>query len=54
VARPGDQIDLNVNTNRIPTSTTFNPSSAPALPAPVFRSSDFWAQGINFGIEIRY
>jgi hypothetical protein len=25
-----------------------------ARPAPRFNLSDFWAQGVNFGLELRY
>lgn len=54
VVRPGDQIDRVINPNLVPTSTTFNPASAPALPRFAFHNTDFWAQGFNFGIEFDY
>jgi hypothetical protein len=54
VARPGDQIDLRVNRMQVPTSARFGPPAVPPLPAPLFRTSDFWAQGINFGLEFSY
>ena len=52
VARPGDQIDLEVN----PSLLTFppNPAPIPARPRFDFRDSDLWAQGINLGGEYRW
>jgi hypothetical protein len=54
VARPGDQIDTTVNLTRVPTSSTFGPLSGPARPALPFKNTDFWAQGVTFGVEFRY
>ncbi|MBI3411808.1 MAG: BBP7 family outer membrane beta-barrel protein [Planctomycetes bacterium] len=54
VLRPGEQIDRTINPNLISTSATFNTAGGPARPAPLLRTSDFWAQGFNFGIELRY
>jgi hypothetical protein len=50
VARPGDQIDRNVN----PTQLFGGTLAGPARPLPLLRESSFWAQGINFGVELRY
>ncbi|MCS6851393.1 MAG: BBP7 family outer membrane beta-barrel protein [Gemmataceae bacterium] len=50
VARPGDQIDWAVNPTQIPPGTLVGP----ARPAFQLDRSDFWAQGINFGVELRY
>ena len=54
VARPGQQIDRVVNTSQIP--SVFGPGQlvGPARPAFTFRDTDFWAQGITFGLELRY
>jgi hypothetical protein len=52
VTRPGDAIDLQVNSTRTPVSLV--PPSGPAAPLFTFRSSDFWVQGINFGMRVRY
>jgi hypothetical protein len=52
VVRPGDAIDLRVNSTRVPTSLV--PPSGPAAPLFLFRSSDFWAQGITFGVELQF
>lgn len=54
VVRPGDQIDLGLNQNLIPTSATFGNAGGPARPAVSFRETDFWAQGVNFGLELRF
>lgn len=54
VARPGDQIDTNINPNLVPTSTTFGAAGGPIRPAFTFRSTDFFAHGVNLGLEIRY
>ena len=48
VIRPGDQIDRN-----IPKGQTFQQTNAPTSltsPARLFRTTNFWAQGITFGL----
>jgi hypothetical protein len=50
VARAGDQIDLVVNSSQIPPGTL----TGAARPVFVRHDSDFWAQGISFGLEVRY
>ena len=52
VVRPGDAIDLRVNSTRVPTSLA--PPSGPAAPLFAVPGSDFWAQGIDFGVELRF
>jgi hypothetical protein len=54
VARPGDQVDTTVNPNLVPTSTKFGAAGGPARPAFAFRSTDFFAHGVNLGLEFRY
>jgi hypothetical protein len=49
VARPGDQIDLNIDTNQFPP-----PIAAGEKPAFVLHTSDFWAQGVNLGLDYRF
>jgi hypothetical protein len=51
VVRPGNAVDLRVNPNLIPPP---NGLGGPRLPAFAFRGSEFWAQGVTFGIEFRY
>jgi hypothetical protein len=38
VVRPGDQIDHNL----VPS------------PLPIFNRTDFWAQGVSFGLEVKF
>jgi hypothetical protein len=55
VARPGSQIDHTVSFAQVPTDPAFgsgSPATHPALPS--VRDTDFWAQGINFGLTFRY
>jgi hypothetical protein len=54
VARPGNQINHNVTTTQVPTSADFTGASPGALPQPAFHDSDFWAQGLTFGVEIHF
>jgi len=67
VVRPGDQIDRVINTTQLPNPTLVvngvivppqpnTPLLNPALrrPAFSFNGSDFWAQGVNFGLEFKY
>jgi hypothetical protein len=54
VLRPGAQIDRNVNSSLIPTSQTFGMGAPGGPPFFSFHSSDFWAQGVNFGVQIAY
>ena len=50
VVRAGDQIDLNVNPTQVP------PGALVGAPRPrfEFRNADFWAQGMNVGLELRF
>jgi hypothetical protein len=54
VARPGDQVDSGINRHELPTSRLSGPVTGPARPAFSFVQSDYWAQGLNFGMELRY
>jgi hypothetical protein len=54
VFRPGDQIDRAVNTTEFPALVGTAPFVGPARPNFTFKDSDFWAQGLNFGIQFRY
>lgn len=54
VVRPGNQINRIVNLTQVPTSGIFGPLVGPAQPAPLFQVTDFWAQGLNIGLELRY
>jgi len=54
VIRPGDQIDQTLNTTLIPTSDTFGAGGRPHRPAFTFHETDYWAQGVNLGLQYRY
>ncbi|OWK43207.1 hypothetical protein FRUB_02806 [Fimbriiglobus ruber] len=49
VARPGNQIDPVIDTQQIPPAT-----GTGTRPAGGVRTSDFWVQGINLGMQLRY
>lgn len=50
VARPGDQIDLDLNPTQFPP----NQLDGGARPRFPFAMTDFWLQGINVGLDYRY
>jgi hypothetical protein len=53
VVRPGEQIDRAVNPTQIPRLGGTG-LVGPANPAFSFRGTDFYAQGLNFGLEFRW
>jgi hypothetical protein len=52
VVRPGDQIDLEVNPDLLPPEA--DPFTGPLRPQFVFRTTDFWAQGLQAGLDYRW
>jgi hypothetical protein len=52
VVRPGDQIDLDVNTNLLPPEVT--PFTGALRPQFQFQQTDYWVQGLSFGAEFRW
>ena len=52
VARPGNIIDRTVNPNLLPPEAV--PFSGPLRPAFAFNDTDFWAQGLSWGAELRW
>jgi hypothetical protein len=50
VVRPGEQIDTMVNPNLIPPAV----AGGPSRPVFNFNGADFWVQGVNFGLDIRW
>ena len=54
VARPGNQIDRNINPVNIPTSGAQGLGPAGGPPTFNFQQSGYWAQGLNFGLEFRF
>jgi hypothetical protein len=54
VVRPGDQIDLDVNPALIPIDTGTSPTAGPMdRPRALFEQTDFFAHGLNLGLEYR-
>jgi hypothetical protein len=56
VVRPADQIDTTIDVTRIPRFVPPGVLVQPDGPRParLFQSSDFWVQGVNFGVEYRW
>jgi len=54
VLRPGNQIDRVLDETLIPNFGTGVAPAGQSRPAPILRGSDFWAQGLNFGVEFRF
>jgi hypothetical protein len=54
VVRPGDVIDRTVNLSQIPSNLGSGPPAGPARPTVIFKDTEFWAQGVNFGLEFRF
>jgi hypothetical protein len=55
VVRPGPQVDLIVDDRQNPVNPGFDPTNpTTAFPRPLIAHSNFWAQGVNFGLELRY
>ncbi len=55
VVRPGKQVDLIVDNAQNVTNPGFVGGGAQTMfPRPLFNRSDFWAHGVNFGVELRY
>ncbi|MBL8794548.1 MAG: BBP7 family outer membrane beta-barrel protein [Planctomycetia bacterium] len=54
VVRPGDQMDRTVDLSRLPINPNPNAPLGPERPARRFVESDYWAQGLHFGFEVRY
>ena len=52
VVRAAEQIDMSINPTYIPGQE--DPPSGEARPAFAFHDSDFWAQGLNAGLEWRF
>jgi hypothetical protein len=60
VVRPGDQIDTGIDVTRIPNFNPIdrngNPITTPVANRPIapLARTDFWAQGINFGLQFKW
>lgn len=53
VARPGNQISRVASANLIPSDPAYG-TAGPNPPTFQFHTSTYWAQGLNFGMDIRY
>jgi hypothetical protein len=54
VTRPGDQIQPFLDSRSMPTLPTYDPNFRGSQPRNPFDKSDFWAQGLNFGLAVRF
>jgi hypothetical protein len=54
VVRPGSQIDPNVNPNKVPTFVDLGQPGGTQNPLPQFSHSEYWIQGVSFGVEVKF
>lgn len=54
VVRPGDQIDRVIDVSQVPNAQGPFPPVAQVRPLVPFKETDFWAHGLNFGLEYRW
>jgi len=54
VVRPGNEINQIQDTRQFPTSVNYQPGATYAAPLLSFHRSDFWAQGVNFGLQLDF
>ena len=55
VIRPGDQIDRGINFSQtVQSAIAGNAVAVGSRPAATLVDSDFWAQGLHLGLELRY
>jgi Putative beta barrel porin-7 (BBP7) len=54
VARPSEQIDRVINPALVPSNLAFGSGVGPNRPFAPFSRTDFWAQGVSVGLEVRY
>jgi hypothetical protein len=54
VLRPVDQMDVHVNPHLVPSNLSFGTPGGPIAPTVPHVRSDFWAQGVDFGVEVRF
>jgi hypothetical protein len=54
VARPGDLVNRVVDTQQVPLHPNFNPAAQATQPPFQWKSSDYWAQGMNWGFEVAF
>jgi hypothetical protein len=54
VARPGAQINPNVNAANVPTDSSFNKVAGTPMPTFNFTNENFWLQSFNFGVNFTF
>jgi hypothetical protein len=54
VVRPGDQVDRRIDPQQVPSDLAFSPTTATPFPRGWFRDTDFFAHGVNFGVELHW
>jgi hypothetical protein len=54
VVRPGDQLDHRINFDRQAQPIGGGGFVGPAVPVLPFNHTDFWAQGVSFGVQFSY
>jgi len=54
VIRPGDLLEHGINPAEVPSSPAFGSGALPGQPPRQNNQADFWAQGFNFGLALRY
>jgi hypothetical protein len=54
VFRPGEQVDLTVSRQQVPTDPNYKAGAAAPSPRPLANPSDFWAQGLTLGLEFNF
>jgi hypothetical protein len=55
VVRPGNQVDLIIDDRTNVVNPGFVPGTTnTTFPRPLFNQTDFWAQGLTFGLEFRF
>lgn len=54
VVRPGNLVDRQINSDALVISPTYGGAGTQGRPERRYSWSDFWAQGFNVGLEIRY
>jgi hypothetical protein len=54
LARPGNQIDRNIDPRQIPSNLAYEAPTQPIKPAFHLESTDFWIQGISFGLILQF
>ncbi len=52
VVRPGDQIERIIDQDQVPNSNADTPTGV--FPRFAFDNTDYWAQGLNFGLDYRW